>query len=309
MNPDEQTQNPPLENPEAEARLVQADQHHTDVIGAIETLIHQNEKNNPEPVLEASLLTQKEILDHLKKTGDERVADEHTVTIRGLKGEQGPKGETGDVGPQGFQGESITGPPGPQGIPGAPGIPGTPGTTGPVGPQGPQGEVGPTGPKGDKGETGKDGSSDTPEQIIEKVKGKLSYESLTDRPNLDTYRSKGSNVAEFQIRKNGVQTVNQVRVIDFIGNWTITDLGGGAVSAEAPSSSAPTIYTETPSGAVDGINPTYTTAHTMTTIYSFAINGQFIHPSDYTAVGTTITFGTALPVELAGTAFTIIYAS
>jgi hypothetical protein len=301
MNPQEQ-QPHPLE-PGIEALIASG----ADTNNLLETLVHQNEKNNPEPALEAIVLTAKKISDHLEEKQNATVADEHTVTVRGLKGdkgdkgdtgEKGEKGDTGETGAPGPKGETITGPQGPQGVQGK---------TGPIGPQGPQGEAGPEGPKGDKGEPGKDGSSDTPEQLIQKLKGKLSYEALTDRPNLETYRGKGSNVAEFQILKNGVLTGNQVRAVDFIGNWTITDLGGGAISVQAPASSASTIYTETPSGAIDGSNVTYTVAHAITTIYSFAINGQFIHPTDYSVVGTTITFGTPLPVELAGTAFTIIY--
>jgi hypothetical protein len=328
MNLNEKQPTPPQENPELDALLVLADQHNKETNGNLETLIHQGEKNNPTPALEAMLVqgedTKKAITDSGEKVSGAIAELKPTVQnmstaadfihgfLSSIKGDKGDKGDTGEQGPQGDVGpQGETGPQGeqgPQGVVGSVGPQGPAGKTGPIGPQGPQGEAGPQGPQGDKGAPGKDGSSDTPEDIIEKLKGKLSYEVLTDRPNLETYRGKGSNVAEFQIRKNGVLTVNQVRGIDFIGEWTITDLGGGAVSAQAPSSSAPTIHTETPTGTVDGSNVTYSTAHTITTIYSFAINGQFIHPSDYTAVGTTITFGTPLPVELSGTPFTIIYA-
>lgn len=79
-------------------------------------------------------------------------------------------------------------------------------------------------------------------------------------------------------------------------------------------SAAPTTYTETPSGLINGSNTTYTVAHSITSIFSFAINGQFLHPQDisagtgdYTFSGNTITFLTALPSQLSGTAFTICY--
>lgn len=72
------------------------------------------------------------------------------------------------------------------------------------------------------------------------------------------------------------------------------------------------VYTETPSGDIDGTNKVFTTVNTINNIFSFAINGQFLHPysngvGDYTFSGDTITFETALPAYLSGTAFTITY--
>jgi hypothetical protein len=73
-------------------------------------------------------------------------------------------------------------------------------------------------------------------------------------------------------------------------------------------SSTSTIYSETPSGTIDGSNVTFTTAHTINTVYSFAINGQYIHPTvDYTTSGVTITFVVAPDAGLSGTGFTIVY--
>lgn len=75
-----------------------------------------------------------------------------------------------------------------------------------------------------------------------------------------------------------------------------------------------TVHTETPSGLINGSNVTYTTANSITSIFSFAINGEYLHPrdvgagtGDYTFSGTTITFLVALPANLAGTSFTIVY--
>lgn len=77
---------------------------------------------------------------------------------------------------------------------------------------------------------------------------------------------------------------------------------------------ATTVYTETPVGLINGSNTTYTVAHTINSIFSFAINGMYLHPQDiaagtgdYTFSGSTITFLTALPSSLAGTSFTIVY--
>lgn len=70
---------------------------------------------------------------------------------------------------------------------------------------------------------------------------------------------------------------------------------------------ATTTYTETPSGTINSVNVTFTTAHTINTILAFAINGQFIHPSEYSVAGTTITFNVAPNIALVGLPFTIIY--
>lgn len=78
--------------------------------------------------------------------------------------------------------------------------------------------------------------------------------------------------------------------------------------------SGTTVHTETPQGLIDGMNTTYTTIDTINGIFSFAINGMFLHPQDiaagtgdYTFSGDTITFLTALPASLSGTSFTIAY--
>ncbi len=78
------------------------------------------------------------------------------------------------------------------------------------------------------------------------------------------------------------------------------------------SSTTVTVYTETPSGLINGSNTSYTVLNSINNIFSFAINGQYLHPyngtiGDYTFSGSTITFHTALPSALSGTPFTIVY--
>jgi hypothetical protein len=287
----ENTPQVPQPQPELEALLVQNEQHNANLEKGIEALIHQGEKNNPEPILEAIALGQKEIVDAIKSGAAEAtervqtVAD--TVTVKGLKGDkgdQGEKGDTGEVGPVGPQAEGV------------------------VGPQGEQGVPGPKGEKGDKGDPGKDGSPDTPEQIVAKVRGRISYDELSDRPNIDSFRKWGG-AQQLAIQRSNTLVASDVKILDFLGaGVSVSDLGGGVIAVTIPGASLGTIYTETPTGAVDGVNTVYTTTHTITTILSFAINGQFIHPSDYSVAGSTITFGTALPPELSGLPFTIIYA-
>jgi hypothetical protein len=70
---------------------------------------------------------------------------------------------------------------------------------------------------------------------------------------------------------------------------------------------AATIYTETPGGAIDGVNKIYTTTQPITTVIGLWYNGEFIHPAEYTVSGSGFTMGTALPVFSPAGAFTISY--
>ena len=105
------------------------------------------------------------------------------------------------------------------------------------------------------------------------------------------------------------------------GNHTPTLVATSSVDGKTPvvvwadptthrlltSSTLATLYTETPTGAIDGVNKTYTVLHTINSIYTFAINGQYIDSSQFSTTGSTITFVTALPAVLSGTAFEIKY--
>ena len=71
--------------------------------------------------------------------------------------------------------------------------------------------------------------------------------------------------------------------------------------------SAPVFYNETPTGTIDGMNKTFTTAHSINYMIGLYMNGQYIHPASYTFSGTTITFGTAPDISFAGLPFTVVY--
>jgi hypothetical protein len=310
MNPDQlPTPTPP--NPEGEARLVQAGRQHDDTTKLLETLVVQGEKNNPTPILDHQLVTLGRIADAVEeknKDSEATVAEGSVVTVKGVKGDKGEKGEKGDngeLGPQGSQGPKgdagPTGPIGPQGLQGPPGPRGLPGSRGPQGAEGEQGERGPRGPKGDAApiESGK--------QLAQRLKDEVSYEDLKDKPDIVSVVRRSGFGQALAIRVNGVLSQSELKVIDLVGTgWTVTDLGGGVAAIQNPATTS-TPYTETPSGAVDGANKSYTTAHAINAIYSLAINGQFIHPSDYVVSGAGFTMNTALPVELSGLPFTIIY--
>jgi len=65
--------------------------------------------------------------------------------------------------------------------------------------------------------------------------------------------------------------------------------------------------TETPSGAINSSNVTYTVTKPINFIFSFMINGQSIPSADYSVSGRTITMDTALDSSLSGTEFEIKY--
>jgi hypothetical protein len=98
--------------------------------------------------------------------------------------------------------------------------------------------------------------------------------------------------------------------LNFVGDGvTVTKMGDGVATVTIPGgSSVPTIYTETPTGDIDGVNAIFTVLHNITTVFSFAVNGQFLHPVEYTISGNQITFNNPIPADLAGTNFTMIYA-
>lgn len=90
----------------------------------------------------------------------EQITDLKAPGAKGDKGDKGDQGDKGDKGDQGAKGESIKGDQGDKGNPGA---------------------------KGDKGDKGDQGSPDTAEKIIEKIKGKFSYEDLADWETLKRF--------------------------------------------------------------------------------------------------------------------------
>lgn len=66
-------------------------------------------------------------------------------------------------------------------------------------------------------------------------------------------------------------------------------------------------FVETPSGLINSINTVYTTQHTITTVISLTINGEFIHPAEYVVSGSGFTMITPLDSTLSGTPFIINY--
>lgn len=81
------------------------------------------------------------------------------------------------------------------------------------------------------------------------------------------------------------------------GAWTPIPLTSGSV----------THYAETPNEAIDGARTVFTVDNTITFVIGIYMNGQFIHPADYSYTGNEITFGTAPDISYAGLPFTVVY--
>lgn len=153
----------------------------------------------------------------------------------------------------------------------------------------------------------------TAEDLISKeaVEGMKELEKAVNEKTGNTVRV-GWGAHPLVIQGLGVVIDKNTRVLNFAGSGltsvvrskngvvTVTLQAGGAGS---------TVYTETPTGLVNGVNTTYTTANTINTVYNLAIGPQFLHPTtDYTVTGSTITMVAALDASLSSLPFTITYA-
>lgn len=153
---------------------------------------------------------------------------------------------------------------------------GLPGERGPAGKNGRDG----VGTAGKDGRNGTNGTSPSVKEVVAELrKQPVNYEDIKNAPDL----------------------TDLPQLIAFLR-------AGGFRGGGSSSGTVAIVYTETPAGLINGSNKTYTVAHTITNVYSFAINGQFLHPTaDYTFSGTTITLVTALDASLSGDPFTITY--
>lgn len=225
---------------------------------------------------------------------------------------KGDKGETGDKGDKGETGETVIGPKGEKGEKGDKGDAVT-------GPKGDSGTDGKDGVDGLPGKDGKDGSPDSPEEVVSKVNSaskKIRPEQVRGLPEVmkavDSYGSNPSGGAgggpTYVFQNEGVRLSEYVTTLNFVGDGITAAYMGGGVVTITVAGGAGTTYTETPSGLINGSNVTYTTAHDINTVYTFGINGQYLHPTtDYSTSGSTITMVTALPSSLSGLPFTIVY--
>lgn len=159
---------------------------------------------------------------------------------------------------------------------------------------------------------------DTPDEVVEKVNTaskKIKAERIEGMTRMmREVANYGSNpqgqstggANQILIKNNGTLVSAHVTELDFTTNMSLTYGNNGKITVTATGGSS-TFYVETPTGAINSSNTSYTTANTITTVVSLHINGQFIHPAEYTASGAGFTMGTALDSSLSGLSFTIVY--
>lgn len=204
------------------------------------------------------------------------------VSVLTLKGDTGEQGNDGKDGRDGKDGKN--------GVDGKPGVPGK------------QGIGGKNGVDGLDGKDGRDGSSDTVEQISEKINSKfnhLDFRTLKNIPDFALSKDQGGGGGSIITFRNSSGNLISAYVTDIqFGTGITPTYANGKITITASAGTNITPRAETPTGTVDGANTTFTLANTPIANLSviFTLDGIVQRNGsglDYTVSGTTITFVTA----------------
>lgn len=196
-------------------------QFNDDIPSLLEAQIHQGEKNNPVPLLEATIELQAKQLEEMRKKNSQtvEVVGFNMLKLKGDKGEKGERGAQGPVGKDGKDGKNAA----------------------PVNEEKVIQEVRKLIPQP------KDGSPDSPSQIVKKLeslpKGKrLSFKYIDDVPNM-----LGSGGNPIVIKEEGTIISTSPKEINFVGSFitatedhdviTVTAVGDGTGDVHGPVSS------------------------------------------------------------------------
>ena len=201
---------------------------------------------------------------------------------------KGDKGDTGSVGPVG-----------PQGIPGRDGRNGRDGESvvGPKGDQGEQGTAGRDGKDGKHGNDGKNGLSPSIDAIIKELKKlPVSFKDIKDAPDLTDLPQliKFLKAGGFRGGGDTVSAGANITITRANGLTTISTPGG-----------AGTLYSDTVSGTIDGVNKVFTVPNTIATALALYLSNSIYQPGvDFNVTGAKqITFTTAPDISLSGQPF------
>lgn len=308
-----------FENSDMDTMMVQKDDHHKEVSDLLNTIIEQNDKNNPEPILETIVQQNEVIKDTVENAGISvakaiekssedmqkvvstlNVINEFLPKIGFLKGEKGEKGDKGDAGKDGRDGKDGKTP-----VAGIDfelpkdGRDGRDGKDAEIDFQLIVSEITKTIPRPKDGLPGKNGSPDTGEQIVNKLRAleyakKLSYDDLRDAPDMaHLQRLISARDYDFTELKDAPssyagQAGKSIRVK--------SDEKG--LEFYTSSSSVEFVDGEVPSGSINGTNTIFILAYTPISgsVHLF-LNGQRQHTTnnDYSITGSTITYTTAPP--------------
>ena len=205
--------------------------------------------------------------------------------LKEIKGDEGIKGNTGEKGDsiKGDKGDSVKGDKGNDGEKGDKGDT-VKGEDGKDGSDGIDGSDGKNGTDGEKGKDGKD--ADIKEVIKVLEKRKISYKDLKDIP--DIYKGKLMGAGY-------LKEITDIEILDepVNGQALVYDSTKKQWKPTTLSSSVTNVYSETPTGTINGSNKVFTLANTPTTdSLQLYLNGAFQTGGgeDYTIAGDTITF-------------------
>ena len=157
---------------------------------------------------------------------------------------------------------------------------------------------------GEDGSDGDDGKDADEEKIIEQVLAnieiptakELSADDIAD--SLETLKGKG------RLKVSAIEGLeDRLEQRPLLGKR-----GGGTSAMGVKYALGRIVKSETPSGLLNGSNTDYTVTQDIHAIFSFALNGEAITDDQYTFVGRTITFSTAIPAAYSGKSFKIVYA-
>lgn len=246
----------------------------------------------------------------------------------GWEGPEGPQGPKGDRGARGIMG--LEGPQGPKGEKGDKGEKGSTGPRGLMGWEGTAGKDGKSGQRGPKGEKGDTGSfPDVTESVKESL---ITHEKKFDHTLIDPFLVGTKKIDESNIDKEKFIMFDGKKLVyrsirdaygkgkpgylsagigipvqsGQAGKLLTTD--GANLSWVSSSSTVNFSDKEVPSGSINGINVTFTLAHTPTSGSEHVfLNGQLqTLTTDYTILGPVITFITAPPVGVDATTVLVV---
>lgn len=149
---------------------------------------------------------------------------------------------------------------------------------------------------------------DTPDEVVEKINKstkKIAKERVEglEQAIMNSASSAVASLPVTTMLVNGKRSKN----LSFTGSGVSTSTQGDTTTVTVTSGAGSTVYVETPNEAIDGVTTAFTVDNSITKVISIHINGQFIHPVDYSVAGSTITFGVAPDAALIGLPFTVVY--
>lgn len=174
-----------------------------------------------------------------------------------VKGDTGDKGDRGLVGPRG-----AVGPAGARGAPGLRGLPGPEGTPGPRGVQGLSGPIGQRGPVGAPGEDAYVDETALEERLYERLRAAIPN-TETRLPVIELFRRGGGGNSKLLFFDEGVPLGQDIQAVDFQGAGITARREGTRIVVTVTATSGgggTTVGIETPVGAVDDSNVTFTVA-------------------------------------------------